>query len=141
MDKNKIVLDWLKEFENFDKLYFNFGDVEHGAMAFIPTPTDRVIKTDILGNQTKLYKFAVTAFLTFDTIPNSSSNLVDYSQLQLLINWVSERNKNKIFPDFGKDCEVEKIESLQNVPQIAGQNENIAQYLMQFQITYIEKEN
>ena len=57
------------------------------------------------------------------------------------MDWLDEQNRQKIFPDFGEDCEVEKIENLQNMPNLAGINaeESLARYMLQGRILYREK--
>ncbi len=57
------------------------------------------------------------------------------------MDWLDEQNEKKNYPDFGKSCEVEKIEVLQNMPNFAGINPEtgLARYMVQGRILYLDK--
>ena len=53
---------------------------------------------------------------------------------------MEEQDRNKHYPDFGDDCDIEKMEVLQNMPNLAGVNaeEGLAKYMIQGRILYME---
>lgn len=141
MSKNTAVWNWLKTYPDFEKLFYNFCIAEDGNQSFIPNPTDFVIKQDILGNKLKYYDFAVTCFSSFSDIPFSDENVIDYNAMQDFILWIDSQNKNKLFPDFGENCIIEKVENLQNIPSSSAINQEMAKYMVQCRIVYEEFNN
>ena len=59
---------------------------------------------------------------------------------QSFMDWLDEQNKAKEYPDFGKNCEIEKMENLQNMPNLSGVNyeAGLARYMIQVRILYKE---
>lgn len=139
MDKNKAVYEWIKKCPVFDRLYFNFGTSKENTSIFIPIPTESTAKTDIFGNKTKLYDFAVSSFGSVDDITfEGAENIASMDFLQQLTEWVETQNKSNNFPDFGNDCFIEKITVIQNIPASL-RMQNISKYLTQYRITYEER--
>ena len=54
--------------------------------------------------------------------------------------WIEGQNQQKIYPDFGNNCRIEKIEVLQNMPNLAGINAKagLAKYMIQGRVVYME---
>ena len=46
-------------------------------------------------------------------------NLQAMNFAQEFMDWIDEQNRKKHFPDFGTNCQVKKIENLQNMPNLA----------------------
>lgn len=129
---------FIRTYPNFDKLYYNFCVAEGGNYNFIPNPSDFIIKEDILGNRIRYYDFAITAFSSFSDIPFSDENVLDYDTMQDFISWIETQNQNRNFPDFGENCNVDKIMNLQNMPTSSGVNINMAKYMVQCRVIYEE---
>ena len=57
------------------------------------------------------------------------------------MDWIDTQNKKKEFPDFGENCTIEKIENIQNMPNLAGvsEKESLARYMIQARILYTER--
>ena len=53
------------------------------------------------------------------------------------------QNDKYVFPDFGEACEIQKMENLQNMPNLSGINQNgtMARYMIQARIVYKERKN
>ena len=139
MDKNKAVYEWIKECPAFKKLFFNFGTAKEGEANFIPIPTDSTVKTDIFGNETKYYDFAISSFgMVDDTSFEGIDNMADMASLQSLTEWITAQNRERNFPDFGAICFIEKISVVQNIPASL-RMQDISKYLSQYRIVYEEK--
>ena len=56
--------------------------------------------------------------------------------------WLEEQDSQKNYPAFPDNCKIEKMEVLQNMPNLAGVNTEagLARYMVQCQITYKELE-
>ena len=139
MDKNKAVFEWLKMCPVFERLYFNFGTSKENTSTFIPIPTDSTIKTDVFGNETKQYNFAVSTFGTVDDVTcEGAENITEMNVLQVLDDWIKSQNKRRSFPDFGAECFIEKITVNQNIPASLRMH-NISKFLSQYKIIYEER--
>ncbi len=139
MDKNNAVYEWIKQCPVFERLYFNFGTGRENTSIFIPIPTDSTVKTDIFGNETKHYDFAVSTFGTVDDITfEGAENIAAMNLLQELTEWIKQQSRERIFPDFGKKCFIEKITVNQNIPASL-RMQNISKFLSQYRITYEER--
>ncbi len=139
MDKNKAVFEWIKECPVFERLFFNFGTAKENTSTFIPIPTDSTVKTDIFGNETKHYDFAVSSFGTVDDITfEGAENITEMNLLQQLTEWIKQQNRERKFPDFGNKCFIDKITVNQNIPASL-RMQNISKYLSQYRIIYEER--
>lgn len=69
-------------------------------------------------------------------------NLIDMSDGQELIDWITDQNENKVFPDFGTDCIIESVFTLTDKPVFNGVNADkqspLAQYSIGVTIEYID---
>ena len=59
---------------------------------------------------------------------------------QAFLDWIEEQDRQKNYPDFGANCEIERIEVLQDMPNLASVNaeEGVARYMIQGRIVYKE---
>ena len=61
---------------------------------------------------------------------------------QALMDWIEEQNRKENFPEFPENCQIKKIETLQNMPNLSGINgeQSLARYMIQGRVLYFEKE-
>lgn len=118
---------------------FNFSPESPDSISFITRYSDKVVKNYINGDAEKEYGFAIDIVKEYSTQADDL-NLEAMNFVQAFMDWLEIQNKNKIFPDFGENCEVESIENLQNMPNLAGINaeESLARYMVQGRILYRE---
>ena len=123
-----------------DILGFNYSQEEPDAVAFITNYSDKVRKKYVRAAE-KEYGFTITI-----TKPYSSNaddlNLEAMNFAQAFMDWLEEQNKRKNYPEFPGNCQVKKMENLQNMPNLAGINyeEGLARYMIQCRLIYFEKE-
>lgn len=139
MSKNKAILDWLKTYEKFDKLFFNFSIGNNKNAVMIPAPNDYLDYQDITGAKIRYYTFAVSHFKHFTNLPNNKENLDNMNEVQDFLDWIDTQNKNKNFPLFPSNCTIEYVKNLNNIPSVTKTNNNLARFYSQIQIKYIEK--
>lgn len=62
---------------------------------------------------------------------------------QAFMDWLDQQNEKKVFPNFGEACEIQKMENLQNMPNLSGVNQDgtMARYMIQARIVYKERKN
>lgn len=122
-------------------LNFNFSPESADEFALITNYSDKVVKEFITGDTRKAYGFTVIIIKNYSTFADDC-NLDAMNFAQGFMDWIESQNRLKVYPDFG-DCEVEKMEVLQNMPNLAGVNKDagLARYMIQARILYMEHDN
>lgn len=94
-------------------------------------------KRHIRGHGIKRYDFAVTLIKQFDT-GTSSVNADEIFSAEKFMSWIDQQNKSGNLPDFGDNTKTISIENLQNMPNLAGVNNDgaIAKYMFQCRVRY-----
>ncbi|MDR1940033.1 MAG: hypothetical protein LBQ40_04480 [Clostridiales bacterium] len=145
VDKNAVMIEYLKQCPKIDRLFFISSEVKDGTQNFVPISNERVIRQYIDGSKLKYYDFAIVEFVGGSVAPlpltgaENHENVKNYGQLQSLIDWVSAQSKARNFPDFGEYNEVQDIYSVTSNPTLSGrENEKIFRYMIQIRIEYIE---
>ena len=122
-----------------DILSFNFSPESADSFSLITDYSDKVVKEFICGDIRKAYGFAIVIIKNYST-SGDDLNLECMNFVQVFMDWMEEQDRNKHYPDFGDDCDIEKMEVLQNMPNLAGVNaeEGLAKYMIQGRILYME---
>lgn len=121
-------------------LGFNHSSESIDQIALTTDYSDRVIKRYFKGAK-KAYGFTITIIRPYST-DLDMLNLECMNFVQEFMDWITEQNRKKNFPDFGPDCQIQEIENLQNMPNLSGINpkEGLARYQIQCRINYFDKE-
>lgn len=122
-------------------LNFNVAPEAPDTIAFVTNYSDKVLKKYIRTGAEKEYGFSII-FTKSYSIAVDDLNLEAMNFAQAFMDWVDEQNRKKNFPVFPEDCQIKKMENLQNMPNLAGINaeEGLAQYMIQCRLIYYEKE-
>ena len=102
--------------------------------------SDKVVKSFVTGRKRKAYGLSFIIVRPYSTDPGDDLNLEAMNFAQAFMDWIDQQNQTKSFPDMGRDCTVEQIEVLQNMPNLAAVNaeEGIARYMIQCRILYTD---
>ena len=73
-------------------------------------------------------------------VPNNEENADAMYSVEQFMDWVKSQNAQQSFPVF-EGCEVQRVEVLNNMPVVTGQDDEVAKYMFQCRVTYLEKEN
>lgn len=124
-----------------DILSFNFSPESPDSFSLVTEYSDKVVKKFVSGDARKAYGFTIVIIKNYST-SGDDLNLECMNFAQGFMDWIEEQNKQKVYPDFGADCEIEKMEVLQNMPNLAGINAEAgtAKYMIQCRILYMEYE-
>jgi hypothetical protein len=146
MDKNAVMIEYIKGCPGIDRLFFISADVKDGIQSFVPISNDRRIKQYIDGSRLKYYDFALFEFTggNADPLPTDDvkthENVQNYKKMQAVIDWINERQELCDFPDFGERVEIRDMYSLSDNPTLAGiENGKIFRYMIQIRIEYLER--
>lgn len=138
MNKNQAVYNWLKTYNKFENLFFNFSYGTNKNNTMLPQPNDYIDYEDITGSKVRYYTFSISHFKHYTNLP-TTENIDNMEEVQEFLNWVDEQNRNKNFPKFPENCTIEYIKNLTDIPNVSKSNNNLVRFYSQIQIKYIEK--
>lgn len=151
VDKNQAVIDYIITCPTIlnSPLYFNFINAKDDTNQIFTESTDTYTnKPFIDGSVEKLYTFTIITYKSAADIAvvkqsgYENENLSDMSDIQNLIEWITEQNDVRNFPNFGEDCIIDSIETTTEQPKFEGIDEQItpplAVYSTSIQIRYID---
>lgn len=151
MDKNKAVINYLLQCPQIlnTPLYFNFIDAKDNTNQIVTSANDRYMdKPYITGAVEKLYTFNIVIFksITDDAVVKidgfTHENVEELAYVQTLIDWITEQNEIKNYPNFGADCSIDNISTDEETPKLVGINSQVspalAMYNVTIQIRYID---
>ena len=149
IDKNKVMIEFLRNCPVIDKnpLYFNFGNIEDNSYQVITDSNDTSLSQPYIdGSILKRYTFYIDCFKTiaYNKVIKGyqDENLYDISEVQAILDWVNEQDRDKIYPDFGEDCLIDSMQSTTESPDLHSVEDTttspIAVYRISIQIDYID---
>ena len=143
------MIEFLRNCPVIDKnpLYFNFGNIEDNSYQVITDSNDTSLSQPYIdGSILKRYTFYIDCFKTiaYNKVIKGyqDENLYDISEVQAILDWVNEQDRNKIYPDFGEDCLIDSMQSTTESPDLHSVEDTttspIAVYRISIQIDYID---
>lgn len=121
-------------------LNFNFSPEARDSISLITNYSDKVRKKYITGNVQKEYGFSIIIVKPYSS-EQDDLNLEAMNFAQAFMDWMDEQNEKKEYPDLGENCTVERMENLQDMPNLSGVNceAGLARYMIQARIIYRER--
>lgn len=139
-NRNQALQDWFSQSPYVTDLYFNFTPAEEGVTGVAPISGETVLKRYLGGYALKEYDFGVVQFKSVNTdVPNNNDNATEMYDVDLLMDWIKEQDKQRNYPNF-EGCTIQRVEVLNNMPVVTGQDDEVAKYMCQCRVTYLEKE-
>lgn len=151
VNKNQAIIDFLIQCDEIkgSSLYFNFINAKDTNKQIITQSNNKSLnRTYIDGSVLKRYTFTVIAFMSVapNPIPKvegmMDENVRDLVDVQSVIDWVTQQNDERNFPDFGEECEIEEIQALSENPNLDGIDNNtsppLAKYSLTIRVEYID---
>ena len=122
-------------------LNFNFSPESPDSVAFVTNYSDKVRKKYVRVGAEKEYGFSIVIVKAYSSDADDL-NLEAMNFAQAFMDWLDEQNKLKNYPVFPDNCQIKKMENLQNMPNLAGINaeEGLARYMIQCRLIYFERE-
>lgn len=132
-------------------LFFNYAEGEDNTNHFITEATDvRTHQPFIDGSVMKRYSFDIITYKSLGytevdtTDVTTDENLDELSEVQTIIDWVTEQGELKNFPDFGEKIEIDEMKCLTDKPVLMGtftdtMGTPMARYSITIQIDYLDK--
>lgn len=149
IDKNQAVIDFLLTCPAVRNsyLYFNFTSAEDNNKQIVTLANEKTRNRRYIdGSIDKQYTFTLIDFKAMTPKPivegRIDENVDDMLQVQELIDWVTEQNDNKVYPDFGETCIIDEMRVLTENPRLNGIDSNVspalAKYSISIQIDYLD---
>lgn len=151
MDKNQAIIDFLMTcpvIQN-NPLFFNFLNAKDDNKQLVVTGNEKSVdKPYIDGSVEKRYTFTLIDYksIAYQAVVNSpllvNENVQEAFEVQAIIDWISEQNELRNFPNFGDNCIIEGMRTLTDNPNLNGVDTSLtpalAKYSMSIQIDYID---
>lgn len=149
--KEQAIIVWLLDCPAIknNSVYFNFINAEDENKQLIMESNDKVTNRNFLdGSVEKQFTFVLIDFrsITYNAIPKvlglTDENVEEYLDVQGIIDWVTQKADERIYPDFGSNCVIDKMETLSENPNLNGVDTtttpSLAKYSVAIRITYID---
>lgn len=152
MDKNKAIITYLSQCPAIAKsqLFFNFAEEKDSNKQIVTSATDKAVERPYIdGSVLKRYTFTILDYrsIIYQALvlkagyPNE--NVEEMLDVQSIIDWITEQNDIRNFPNFGDDCVVEEIVALTDSPNVNGVDKSsspaIAKYSIAIRVQYLDK--
>ena len=151
VDKNQAIIDFLLTCPAIqdNPLFFNFLNAKDDNKQLIVTGNEKSInKAFIDGSIQKRYTFTIIDYksVAYQAIVNSpllvNENVQELLETQAIIDWITEQEDLKNYPNFGENCIIEEMRSLTDNPNLNGVDTSsspaLAKYSMSIQIDYLD---
>lgn len=131
-----------------NKLFFNFIEGKDNNKLISIIPSDNAISRYYIdGSISKVYTFSIIDFRSVvyqpvvktEGYPNE--NIEEFLDVQGIIDWIDEQNNNRNFPDFGEFCDIDRIYTTTDEPNLNGvdNSTSLAKYSISIKIDYLDK--
>lgn len=149
VDKNQAIIDFLLTCPAVrdSYLYFNFTSAEDNNKQIVTLANEKSLDTQYIdGSREKRYTFTLIEFKAMSPKPivdgRVDENVDDMLQVQELIDWVTQQNDDKVYPNFGEMCQIDEIRALTDNPRLNGVDSNVspalAKYSVSIQVDYLD---
>lgn len=151
VDKNQAVIDFLTNCPQVqaNPLYFNFSEAADDNKQIVTTANDKAVqKPYIDGSVLKQFTFTIIDYksIAYRAVAKEAGlvdeNVEEMSEVQSIIDWVTEQADAYNYPDFGEKCEIEEMVVLTDNPRLNGTDTTVtpalAKYSLSIQIKYID---
>ena len=151
IDKNKAIITYLITCPAIrdNPLFFNFIDAKDDNKQIVTLSDDVALQKPFIdGSVLKQYSFVIVDYksITYQAIVKltgySNENVDEMFETQGIIDWVAAQNDAGNYPNFGADCQVEKIEAVTENPKLAGidvsSSPALARYHVSIKVTYLD---
>ena len=151
IDKNQAVIDFLLTCPviQANPLFFNFLNAKDDNKQLVSFANEKSMNVKFVdGSERKRFTFSIIDYksVAYDAIAKMSGyideNVQEIMEVQSIIDWITEQNEIRNYPDFGNDMIIEEMKTLTENPNLNGVDTSVtpalAKYSMSIQIDYID---
>lgn len=154
-DKNSAIIEYLLQCPSIGgkPTFFNFINAEDNNKQIITVAQDVYLHTPYIdGTVMKRYVFTLVDYksISYNAIVQMNGysdlypdeNVEEILEVQNIIDWITQQNDARHYPDFGDKCIVENIRALTDTPNLNGVDTSIqpalARYSVSIQVDYLD---
>lgn len=150
VDKNQAVIEYLLQCPDIynSSLYFNLINAKDNTIQILTTAEDKMLsRPHIDGSVKKRYTFSLIIFKSISDAEivkmqgtsqqYISENVDELKDVQTLLDWISEQQDLKKYPDFGEDCDMDDIYTTTDTPRFDGINTAVTPALAMYSISVV----
>lgn len=150
-DKNQAVIDFLLTCPQLasNPMFFNFINAKDNNKQIITLANDVSLHRPYIdGSVLKRYTFTIIDFksVSYNAIVTiagySDENVDEMFEVQDIIDWITEQDESRNYPDFGPDIQIDSMRALSDNPNLNGVDNSVqpalAKYSISIQIDYID---
>ena len=151
MDKTKATIEYLLACPAIANtpLYFNFVNASDEDKQFVTSSNEKILhKPFIDGSVEKRFTFTIIDYrsVAYQELPklfiSNNENVEEYLDVQSIIDWITEQNELRNFPNFGEYCVIDEIKTTTDNPNLNGVDTNVkpslAKYSISIQVDYLD---
>lgn len=151
IDKNQAVIDFLLTCPviQSNPLFFNFLNAKDDSKQLVSFANEKSMNVKFIdGSERKRFTFSIVDYksVAYDAIAKISGyvdeNVQEIMEVQSIIDWITEQNEIRNYPNFGSDMIIEEMKTLTENPNLNGVDTSVtpalAKYSMSIQIDYID---
>lgn len=133
-----------------NSVYFNFINAKDKSKQIIPIATDKSINQAYIdGSVLKRYTFTIVdhCSISYNPVPKNispgttsqteyvSENVADLKMVQDIVDWITAKADAREYPDFGENCEIDRMETTTEIPNLNGVDTQVTPVLAKYSIT------
>lgn len=158
IDKNQAVIDFLCTCPAIQSnpLFFNFLNAKDDNKQLVATGNDKSMNVKFVdGSERKRFTFTIIDYksVAYQAIVKpiqvgtgvqtyANENVQEIMEVQAIMDWITEQNEARNYPNFGNDMIIEEMRTLTENPNLNGVDTSVspalAKYSMSIQIDYID---
>lgn len=151
IDKNQAIIDFLLTCPAIQSnpLFFNFLNAKDDNKQLVATGNEKSMNVKFVdGSERKRFTFTIIDYksVAYQAIVKSSGyvneNVQEIMEVQSIMDWITEQNEVRNYPNFGSDMIIEEMRTLTENPNLNGVDTSVspalAKYSMSIQIDYID---
>lgn len=150
VDKNQAIIEYLLQCSDIynSSLYFNLINAKDNTIQILTTAEDKFLSRPYIdGSVKKRYTFTLIIFKSISdeeivkmqgtSEQYLSENVEELKDVQTLLDWVSDQQDLKNYPNFGEDCEIDDIYTTTDIPRFDGINTALTPALAMYSISVV----
>ena len=144
MDKNQAIIDYLNTCPSIvnNPLFFNFANAKDENKQITVRSSDKNRNRSYVdGSVEKQFSFTIYDFrsISYNAIVTQTGlvneNVDELKDIQGIIDWLTEQNELRNFPNFGEDCIIDSIYTTTENPDLAGVDKTVSPPVAVYAIT------
>lgn len=151
INKEQAVIDFLLTCPELrdNPVFFNFLKAKDNNKQIVTQAQDRSLNRKFIdGSELKRLTFSIIDYrsVSYQALVKApgypNENVMEYLDIQGIINWIDLQNDIRNYPNFGSDCIIDEMTSVSDNPNLNGVDTNVtpalAKYSITIQIDYLD---